>query len=132
MPVRSAIYKDKRLVVTIEEGRVTFSDMLANHNRLLNDPDFNPEFNQLSDATLATDTDLSASNARSLYHRKIFSPTARRAVVAPSEFTYGVARMLQTYVELSKNGPVVEVFRDRASALKWLGISDDLLQTSRV
>jgi len=132
MPVRSAIYKDKRLVVTIEEGRVTFSDMLANHNRLLNDPDFNPEFNQLSDASLATDTDLSASNARSLYYRKIFSPTARRAVVAPSEFTYGVARMLQTYVELSKNGPVVEVFRDRASALKWLGISDDLLQTSRV
>ena len=131
MPVRSAIYKEKRLVVTIEEGRVTFGDMLANHDRLLNDPDFNPEFNQLSDATLATDTDLSASNATTLYDRKVFSPTARRAVVAPSEFTYGVARMLQTYVELSRNGPVVEVFRDRASALKWLGISDDLLQTSR-
>jgi len=132
MPVRSAIYKEKRLVVTIEEGRVTFGDMLANHDRLLNDPDFNPEFNQLSDATLATDTDLSASNATTLYDRKVFSPTARRAVVAPSEFTYGVARMLQTYVELSRNGPVVEVFRDRAAALKWLGVSDDLVQTSRV
>jgi len=132
MPVRSAIYKEKRLVVTIEEGRVTFGDMLANHDRLLNDPDFNPEFNQLSDATLATDTDLSASNATTLYDRKVFSPTARRAVVAPSEFTYGVARMLQTYVELSRNGPVVEVFRDRAAALKWLGIADDLVQTSRV
>ena len=119
-------------MVTIEEGRVTFGDMLANHDRLLNDPDFNPEFNQLSDATLATDTDLSASNAGTLYDRRVFSPGARRAVVAPSAFTYGVARMLQTYVELSKNGPVVEVFHDRASALKWLGISDELLQTSKV
>jgi hypothetical protein len=128
MPVRSAIYKQQRLVVTIEEGRVTFDDMWANHDRLLNDPDFDPQFDQLSDASLATDTDLSASNARKLYDRKIFSPTARRAVVAPNAFTYGMARMLQTYVELSKNGPVVGVFHDRASALKWLGVSQDLLQ----
>src|SRR5581483_4271826 len=132
MPVRSAIYKEKRLVVPVEEGRVTFCDMLANLDRLINDPDFNPAFNQLSDATLATDTDLSASNAGTLYDRRVCSATARRSVVAPTEFTYGVARRLQTYVELSRNGPVVEVFRDRASALMWLGISDDLLATSRV
>lgn len=69
-------------MVTIEEGRVTFGDMVANQDRLLNDPDFDPEFNQLSDATLATDTDLSASNARTLYDRRVFSATARRAVVA--------------------------------------------------
>ena len=125
MPVRSAIYKEKRLVVTVEEGVVTFSDMAANHDRLLNDPDFDPEFNQLSDATLATDTDLSASNARILYGRRVFSTTARRAVVAPSAFTYGIARMLQTYVELSRNGPLVAVFRDRTSALNWLGVSEE-------
>lgn len=132
MPVRSAIYKEKRLVLTIEEGRVTFGDMVANQDRLLNDPDFDPEFNQLSDATLATDTDLSASNASTLYERRVFSTTARRAVVAPNAFTYGIARMLQTYVELSKNGPLVAVFRDRASALKWLGVSEDLPRTYRV
>jgi len=129
MPVRSAIVKEKRLVVTIEEGRVTFGDMMANHDRLLNDPDFDPQFNQLSDATLATDTDLSASNARVLYERRVFSATARRAVVAPSPFTYGIARMLQTYVELSRNGRRVAVFRDRDSALKWLGVSEVLLGT---
>jgi len=129
MPVRSTIYKDQRLVVTIEEGRVTFADMRANGERLLNDPDFDPEFNQLSDATLATGTDLSPNNLGMLYDRKVFSNTARRAVIAPNDFTYGMARMLQTFVELSKNGPHVEVFRDRASALKWLGVSEDLLRT---
>jgi len=128
MPVRSTIYKEQRLVVTIEEGRVTFDDMRANGERLLNDPEFDPEFSQLSDATLATDTDLSSNNLRTLYERKVFSNSARRAVVAPNDFTYGMARMLQTFVELSKNGPDVEVFRDRASALKWLGVSEDLLR----
>ena len=129
MPVRSIIYKKLRLVVTTEEGCVTFADMRANLDRLLNDPDFNPEFNQLSDATQATDSDLSTDNTRTLFKRKVFSTTARRAVVAPSEFAYGMARMLETYVELSRNGPVVAVFRDRASALKWLGVSGDLLST---
>lgn len=129
MPVRSVIHKKHRLVITIEEGRVTFDDMRANQDRLLGDPDFNPEFNQLSDATLATDSDLSTDNTRTLFKRKVFSATSRRAVIAPSEFAYGMARMLEAHVELSKNGPVVAVFRDRASALKWLGLSEDLLGT---
>ena len=37
--------------------------------------------------------------------------------------------MLQTYIELSGNGPFVAVFHDRASALEWLGVSEDLLRT---
>jgi hypothetical protein len=124
MPVRSVINKGLRLVVTIEEGRVTFEDMLANQDRLLEDPDFDPGFNQLSDATLATDTDLAPNNLGMLYQRRVFSTTSRRAVIAPTPFTYGMARMLETYVELSNNGPLVEVFHDRASALQWLGVSD--------
>lgn len=129
MPIQSVIHKNLRLVVTVEQGRVTFADMRANQDRLLNDPDFDPEFNQLSDATLATDSDLSTDNTRTLFKRKVFSTTARRAAVAPGEFAYGMARMLESYVELSKNGPLVAVFRDRASALKWSGVSEDLLRT---
>ena len=131
MPVRSVIYKEQRLVVTIEEGRVTFDDMFANQNRLVNDLDFDPEFNQLSDATLATDTDLSEHNVKMLYNRRVFSSTSRRAVVAPTEFTFGMARMLQTYIEVSAAPLIVEGFRDRTSALKWLGVSEDLLQKRR-
>lgn len=127
MPVRSVIFKELRLVVTFEEGRVTFDDMLANLNRLANDPDFNPEFNQLSDASLATDSDLSSANIRLLYQRQVFSPTSRRAVVAPNDFTYGMARMIQSYVEMSKAAVQVQIFRDRSSALGWLGVSEDSL-----
>src|SRR5271157_4619439 len=129
MPIRSVIHKEQRLVVTIEEGPVTFDDMRASQDRLLSDPDFDPAFDQLSDATLATGSDLSPNNLGRLYDRRVFSDTSRRAVIAPTSFTYGMARMLQTYVEISKNGPRVEVFRDRAAALKWLGVSEDLLRT---
>lgn len=127
MAVRSYICKAQRLVVTIEEGRVTFGDMLANQHRLRSDPDFVPEFNQLTDATLATETDLSSSNISKLYERRLFSRSSRRAVVAPTPFAYGMARMLQTYIELSDNPLSVEVFPDRTSALKWLGVSQDTL-----
>ena len=129
MPVRSIIFKEQRLVVTFEEGRVTFNDMLANLDRLASDPDFDPTFNQLSDASLATDTDLSSANIRLLYQRSVFSLTSRRAVVAPNAFTYGMARMIQAYVEISKAAVHVEIFRDQASALAWLGISDDFLNS---
>ena len=57
-------------MVTIEEGRVTFEDMQANQDRLLEDPDFDPRFNQLSDASLATDTDLAPNNLGILYQRQ--------------------------------------------------------------
>ncbi len=129
MPVRSIIFKEQRLVFTVEEGRVTFDEMMANLNRLTNDPDFHPDFNQLSDASLATDTDLSSGNIRLLYQRLVFSPTSRRAVVAPNPFTYGMARMIQAYVELSKAVVRVEIFQDRASAFAWLGVSEDFLKS---
>lgn len=129
MPVRSAIYKQERLVVTIEEGCVTLADMVANQDRLLHDPDFDPEFNQISDATLATDSDLTQHNLRTLYARKVFSDHSRQAVVAPSDFAYGMARMLQAYAELSKTAHPIRVFRDRASALSWLGVSQEFLRT---
>lgn len=130
MPVRSVIYKAHRLVVTLEEGTVTFSEMKANQDRLLADPDFEPTFNQLSDATMATDTDLIPDNIRTLFTRRVFSAESRRAIVAPTAFAYGMARMLGAYSELSKNTSRVQVFRDRASALEWLGIfGDDLLRT---
>ena len=116
-------------MVTIEEGRVTFEDMRANQDRLLADPDFDPTFNQLSDASLATNTDLIADNIRTLYKRKVFSTTSRRAVIAPNSFTYGMARMIETYSDLSENSSRVVVFRDRASALRWLSIPEDCLDS---
>jgi len=122
MPVHSVIYKEQRLVITVGEGRLTFDDVNANQYRLLNDPAFDPEFNQLLDGTALTAIDITIDNIRQVVRSKLFSPASRRAVVVSSTFIYGMARMIQTYNELSQGSTSVSIFRDRPSALKWLAV----------
>jgi len=121
MPVQYTIYKEQRLVVSTGDGRLTFDDVRAHQDRLLSDPDFNPEFDQLMDFTRFTDVDLSVSEIRMAANRKLFSPTSRRALVVAGTFMYGMARMFQAYYEMSKTASPSGVFRDLPSALKWLG-----------
>lgn len=50
-------------------------------------------------------------------------PGAKLAVVAPSDSTYGTSRMHQLLTE-SHQPLQIEIFRDRDSALEWLGRKD--------
>lgn len=124
MPAHYVIYPQYRLVVSTGEGPVTFEEVRAHQDKLLDDPDFNPEFNQLMDGTAATDYALSVDQIKTIVGRKVFSPTSRRAIVVTSTFMYGMGRMLQAYLELSKAASPTSVFPDRESALKWLGVPD--------
>jgi hypothetical protein len=125
MPMHSVIYKEHRLVVTTGEGRVSLDDVLAHQDSLLHDPDFNPEFDQLVDTIGITDVSLSVNEIRRAVNRNLFSPNSRLALIAGSSFMYGMLRMTQTYQELSNSKPLVSIFRDRATALQWLGIPED-------
>lgn len=124
MPVHSVIYQEQRLVITTGEGRVTLDEIKANQDRLANDRDFDPEFNQLLDATAVTAMEITVDNIRQAVRRKLFSITSRRAFLVSSTFVYGMARMIQTYNELSQGATSVSVFRDRALALRWLGVPE--------
>jgi len=125
MPARYVIHEGLRLVISIGEGRVTFSEAMAHDDALQRDPAFNPEFNNLIDATSVTDYALSASEIRVAVNRKLFSPTSQRAFVVATTFMYGIGRMLQIYYEMSERASPAAVFHDRRSALKWLGIPED-------
>ncbi len=125
MPFRSVIFKAHRLIVSTGEGRVTLDDVLAHQDSLLRDPDFDPDFDQLVDATGVSAVALSAADLKRLVKNKVFSPASRIAVVVSSMFVFGMLRMTQTYQELSGSEPPISVFWDRASALKWLGITGD-------
>jgi len=89
---------------------------------LLNDPDFDPEFNQLIDLTAVTSLDISADEARAIAGRKLFSFTSRRALVATSPAIFGMGRMMEVYNEMSEVASQVRIFYDLPSALKWLGL----------
>ena len=122
MPVRYVIDKEQQLVITTGSDRLTFAEIKAHQDQLLNDPDFNSEFNQLIDLRAATSLDLSVNEAKTIARRRLFSPTSRRAFVTANPTIFGMGRMMQAYNELSNVASQVRVFYDHPSALKWLGL----------
>jgi len=122
VPVSYMIDKKHRLILTIGDGSVTVSEIRNHQDRLLSDPDFDPAFNQLIDVTTATRFDMSVDEAKQVALRPIVSPKSKRAFVASKPDIYGMGRLMQVHHE-----PFAEaqVFRDRKSALKWLGFNDD-------
>jgi hypothetical protein len=117
--IRYAIDKQRRLILTTAEGRVTFDDVRDHQGRLLADPDFDASFDQLIDATAATKFEISADQARILAKRCIFSPKSRRAFVATEPHIFGLGRMMEIYREGLEYADV-HVFYSMDEALKWL------------
>jgi len=122
MSVHYVIDKERKLVITIASGRVTFAEMKAHQDQLERDPDFRPEFNQLGDGAAVTEVDISADEVRELVGHKVFAQTSRRAWVAPAPAVYGMSRLVSTYQEMLKARSTISVFYDFPSALKWLGL----------
>ena len=100
MPCRYVIDKERRLVITTGLNRVTFAEAKAHQDQLVSDPDFNPEFNQLIDATAVTALDMSVDEAKMIARRAFFSPTSRRAFVATSPSIFGMARLMAAHDEI--------------------------------
>lgn len=122
MPLRYVIDKQRRLVHTTGWDRLTFAQTKSYQDQLLNDPDFDPEFNQLVDLTALTGLGMSTEETKLLARRSGFSPTSRRAFVAPNPAVFGMSRLFATYNEMSDTPSHVRVFYDLPSALKWLGL----------
>lgn len=120
MPCNYVIEKERRLVVSTASGRVTFAELMDHQNRMVEDPDFNPEFNQLIDATGVTEVELSRDAAQELTSRNIFSPRSRRALVATKPAIFGMGRVLLAYHEMSDAPSQTNAFYELAQAMKWL------------
>ena len=121
MPLRYWIDKERRLVVLTGSGILTFQEVKEQQDRLLQDPDLNPDFDQLVDLTAVTIYDVTVDEAKTLARRQVYSPTSRRALVARDAATYGLARMMQTHRAIAKVQSEARVFYDRKEALEWLG-----------
>lgn len=123
MPCRYAIDKKRRLVISKGWDRLTYAEMKAHQDQLLVDSDFDPEFNQLLDATAVTSLELSTEEMQMLAKRRVFSPKSRRAWVASEPAVYGMGRLAAVHHD-SANAPTEFVaFYDIPSALDWLGNS---------
>lgn len=89
---------------------------------MLNDPDFDPNFQLLLDFTRVASLELSVDEAKKIASRKLLSASSRRAFLAGNLEVLGVARLIQMYSEMMERRAKISVFHDRTTALKWLGV----------
>jgi len=125
MPATFLIDHDERIVRSRAWGLLVDRDLLDTQQRLREDPRFEPTFCQLFDFTAVEQLLLTGEGLRALAANSPFSRDARRAIVVGSEGAYGMARM---YALLSDRNPqYFRIFRDSATAIKWLrdGPDDD-------
>lgn len=119
MPAEYQIDKNRRLVLTNCSDVLTMADLLAHGDRLLQDPDFTPNFCHFMDLSLVTEVELSSEELRRLAQRQVFSPESRRALLVGNDLTYGLSRMFGIHREMLGEAGI-RVFRDRAEALDWV------------
>jgi len=120
MPCDCELDLNLRCVKVRAFGVLTLDEMMAARRKFTNDPDFRPDFYQLYDVSAVTRTTLTASEVGKLANATIFSPSSRRAVVAPGGETYGLARLFQIYRELNAGREPIKVFRSIEEAEAWL------------
>lgn len=125
MPCSYFIDKEKRLIISSAWDRVTFAEVVDHQDQLKADPAFNPDFNQLVDATAVTGVDASLEEVKRVASRRIFSSTALRAFVATNPDVFGVGRLFGAHLGMGRVPQQVQIFYDMASALKWLGLEKD-------
>lgn len=123
MPVTFRIDKTLHIVFTRAEGVLTALEISDHQQALLQDPDFDPSFDQLIDGTEITAVGISTAEIRRLASTKMFGEGSRRAFVVPRPAIYGVFRMAQILRDAEPDSN--KIFRDMEEAKKWLGLSSD-------
>ena len=118
--IKYRILPEDRLIVLCFWGEVDEEEVLALSSDLRNDPEFSTRYDALVD-TSDLQHSVSSAEVRDLAEPRItMSANARLAVVAPADFSYGPSRMHQLLSE-QRTPMHIEVFRERESAIAWLG-----------
>ena len=115
MPARYGIDLQQRLVHSSGEGRLTLEECLIHQRTLRTDPNFRPDFSQIMDFTRVEHIALTGADVRKLAEAAVFSPTARRVIVAPTVTAFGLARMFAMIREFAGERGIL-IARSRAEA----------------
>jgi hypothetical protein len=125
MPLEYRIDQERRVVFTTATGILTNEDFFANQRGVCARGDA-AGFDEVFDMGGVEDLVLpSGDRVRALADlastMDVPGTSSRVAIVAPQDFTYGLARMYATYRALHPRGErAVQVFRSMQAALDWL------------
>ena len=120
MSTRLSIDTKDRMVYSSYYGDMTTTDLVQHIAAIRKHPDFNPDFDELIDATGVTSFDVSSDDVRELAsHDSPFHADAKRVLVAPQDLIFGLGRMFQTFG--SEQRPHFVVVRTLDEAYRRLG-----------
>ena len=106
----------------IASGTVTGREIIEKHKEIYSPENLKRQKYQVIDRTECREYNVSDEEVQEIADIDIAAaktnPNIIIAVIAPTDMQYGVSRVWQVYVAESKF--LTEVFRDRASADKWL------------
>jgi len=99
---------------------MTTTDMVQHIAAIRGHPDFNPDFDELIDASGVSSFDIPSDDVRELAsHDSPFHASPKRVLVAPQDLVFGLGRMFQTFG--SKQRPHFIVVRTLDEAYRRLG-----------
>lgn len=121
------LHSEAGLTTFVATGQVTARELFAAYAEFLAESPTPLVLWDLTDATLAY---VQAPDVRHLARDLARIDIGRRlkgksALLCSRQVDFGIARMLQTYLELESYGAHVVAFTDRARALDWLGVGHD-------
>ena len=118
MPASYSIDREQQAIFSRASGTLTDEELRDHQRRVLADPDFDPRLRQLWDLRQVSAAEVSTATLRDLAAATSYAPDTKRAVVAPRDVIYGLARMFQTLHEHA--GEDFRVFRSVEEARDWL------------
>jgi hypothetical protein len=121
MSVEFRIDPHRRLVYSRASGVLTVTDVMQGRDVLTRMPFFDPSFDHLMDLRVVDVSQLSANDLRIIAASSVLTATARRAIVAAADGTFGLSRMYQILREAAGGRETRRVFRTLEDALRWLG-----------
>ena len=134
MPVRYKIIKEHNLVLTTGAGTISFDELMAHIAQLSSDPDYKKPMKNLIDYRNVKSIRMSSSESEVYANKKadlsnIFFGE-KCAIVAPTDSTYGMARIHDSLMDYFEPGIETSVFREWQEAREWLNLEypedDDL------
>ena len=120
MPASYRIDKSLGVVFTKGEGVLTGQDILTHEQRLREDQDFDPSYNQLIDLRDVIEFAASAAEMQTISRYHVSNEKSRRAFVAEKDISFGMARMYEMLRDAAPDQ--ITVFRDMAEARRWVGL----------
>lgn len=130
MSIVYRIIKEHRLIVSVHVGTVPDDEFLRSYKQLFEDAAFDENYNLLVDLRRTTSGERSTAALRSLsadveQQYRSAEPAPKTAVIAPTDISFGLGRMYQSFVD-TVPGEVV-IFRAADAALAWLGVPPGVL-----